>query len=212
MSNSIISVKPQFGVNYKVGYVGFTFTDNNFVSNGIAWFTRWEKGENKDVPNLNISHCFIVDGENECIEATNPTVCVSPLTKYFNNPHTHVSFRKPLGLTELTGHLMALDASHQLGKPYDYSLIVGHAIDDTFLGKLVDEITDDKSREFLTWVFSTKGKLICSELIASVLRNRPEYTGKDILTHPPYSIDPQQLFQSHEIFAPWSEEIQGEKV
>ena len=212
MSNTIVSVKPQFGVNYKVGYIGFTFTDNNFISNGIAWFTRWEKGENTDVPKLNLSHCFIVDSENECIEATENGVVTSPLTKYFNNPHAHVSFRKPIGLTELTGHLMALDVSHQLGKPYDYVLIVGHAIDDTFLGKLFDKITDDKSREFITWVFSTKGRFICSELVAAAMRNRPEYAGKGVLVHPPYSIDPQGLFQSKEIFSPWSEEIQGEKA
>lgn len=212
MSNTIVSVKPQFGVNYKVGYIGFTFTDNNFISNGIAWFTRWEKGLNPDVPNINISHTFIVDGENECIEATSPTVCVSPLSKFFDNPHTHVCFRKPLGMTELTGHLMALDASHQLGKPYDYSLIVGHAIDDTFLGKLFDKITDDKGRDFLTWVFNNKGRFICSELIAAAMRNRPEYAGKGVLTKPPYSIDPQQLFQSREIFVPWSDEIKGEKI
>lgn len=210
--NEIISVKPEFGVNYKVGYIGFTFTDNNFVSNGIAWFTRWDKGKNPDVPTLNLSHNFIVSNENECIEATTPSVCFSPLTKYFDNPHTHVCFRKPLGMTELTGHLMALDASHQLGKPYDYSLIAGHALSDTLVGKLLEEITDEKSRIFLTWLFENKKRFICSELVAMVMRNRPEYCGKGVLVYPPYSIDPQQLFQDHEIFAPWAEQIQGTKI
>lgn len=212
MSHTIVSVKPQFGVNYKIGYIGFVFIDNDFVSNGIAWFTRWDKGENSEVPKLNISHTFIVNNENECIEAIEPVVSFSPLTKYFNNPHAHLSFRKPLNMTELTGNLMALDASHQLGKKYDYSLILGHTIDDIFLGKLLDKITNDESREFITRVFKTRGKFICSELISSVMRNRPEYMNKDVLCKSPYSIDPQQLFQSKEIFTSWNEEIQGKKM
>lgn len=212
MTNSIVSVKPQFGVNYKVGYIGFTFIDTNLLSNGIAWFTRWDKGENPDVPKINIAHTFIVSNENECIEAISPTVSSSPLTKYFDAPHTHVSFRKPTDMTELTGHLMATEASHQLGKPYDYSLIVGHTINDTVLGHLLSNITHEKSKEFLTWLFQCHGRFICSELISSIMNTQPEYKGKGVLTHPSYSIDPQELFQSRDIFSPWVEEIQGTKI
>lgn len=209
--NEIISVKPQFGINYKVGYVGFTFKDTNLISNGIAWFIRWDKGENPDVPNINIAHTFIVSNENECIEAISPTVTFSPLSKYFNDPHIHVSFRKPTDMTELTGHLIALDAAHKVGKPYDYSLIIGHALSNTIPGHILSDLTHEKSKEFLTWLFENKGRLICSELVSTAIKSRPEYNGKGVLVHPPYSIDPQELFQSREIFSPWAEQIQGEK-
>ena len=212
MANNIVSVKPEFGVNYNNGFMGFSFTDNSFVSNGIAWFDRWEKGKHSNLPDLNLSHTFIVSGKNECIEAIDTGVSLSPLSKFFDDPHTHVCFRKPLGLTDAIATRMLLDASKLLGSPYDFVLIAGHAISDTFGGKLLDEITKGKSRDLITWLFETKGRYICSELCAEVLRKRPEYANKGVLTHPPYSLDPQILFQDEIIFSPWFQEIKGQKV
>lgn len=211
MSNAIVSVKPEFGVNYKNGYIGFTFTDNSFISNGIAWFDRWEKGKNSNLPDLNLSHAFIVSGRNECIEALDTGVTLSPLTKFFDDPHTHICFRKPLGLTEEIADRMLLDASRLLGSPYDFILVAGHAVSDSFGGKLLEEITNGKSRDLITWLFETKGKYICSELIAEIMRKRPEYGTKGVLSHPPYSLDPQRIFQDEIVFSTWSQQIQGQK-
>lgn len=212
-NNSIVSVKPEFGINYKNGYIGFSFTDNSFIDNGVAWFSRWEKGRSSNLPDLNISHAFIVSGKDECIEALDMSgVSLSPLTKYFNDPHTHVCFRKPLGLTDEIATRMLLDASRLLGSPYDLVLVAGHIISDSFSGKLLEEITNGKSRELITWLFQTKGKYICSELCAEVLRKRPEYANKGVLAKPQYSLDPQTLFQDEIIFSPWVEDIKGQKI
>ena len=66
--NMPISVRPEYGANYKLGDIGFTFIDDNFISLGVAWFTKWDQGKNTDVPDVPVTHCFIVSGEDECID------------------------------------------------------------------------------------------------------------------------------------------------
>jgi hypothetical protein len=102
-SHDIVSVLPEFGVNYNVGYIGFTYTDNSFISKGIAWFTRWAKGENLDVPNVPLSHVIVVTGPDTCAEATVPRSKETPIQEYFDAPHTHIFFRKPVGWTDDLG-------------------------------------------------------------------------------------------------------------
>jgi hypothetical protein len=59
MPRTIVIVKPEYGLNYTKGFIGFTFDDQSFVSNGIAWFTRWEEGENPDARLFNKKRRFI---------------------------------------------------------------------------------------------------------------------------------------------------------
>ena len=212
MSNTVVSVKPEYGVNYSKGYLGFTFTDGSFISAGIAWFTKWDRGTNPDVPRIPLSHVFIVSGENECIEATMPEVMRSPLTKYFDAPHTHVVFRKPVGLDDDIATRIVAVAEERIGCGYGYSLIVGHALANSLFGKLLGVITGGWSSRAMENLFDNRHQYICSELGSTALNEQPEYAGKGVLAHPPYTINPEALFNTKDVFDPWATRIKGVKV
>lgn len=203
----MFNVPPVFGETYKVGYIGFTFQDHNFLASGVAWFTRWDKGENPDIPKLNLSHVIIVTGDNECVEAYLPRVRRTPLDHYFDNPNNHIAFRKPIGLTPEIGERIAKAAASRIGDSYGISLIVGQLIADSIVGRLLGWITRGWSHRLITGIFEKKNQFICSELGAFVLNEQPEYKGKGVLSKPPFEIDPQMLFEDREIFEPWAESI-----
>ena len=211
MANTIISVKPEYGVNYKEGFIGFTFDDSSFLSMGISWFTRWEKGVNPDVPNISISHCFVVTGPDSCVEAWVPYVRKSKLSDYFNNPHLHVSFRKPKSMSDEMGKSIAEAATSQIGKSYDVLLIIGLLLTNTFVGKFLEKITNGWSKKLLTNLFNKRKAYICSELVGYAMSTQPQYKGQGILNGSLSSTDPQSLFEDRVIFEPWSEQIKGEK-
>lgn len=209
MSDKIVSVKPEYGVNYTRGDIGFTFTDGSFISAGIAWFTKWDRGTNPNVPNIPVSHVFIVSGENECIEATAPKVMRSSLTKYFKAKHTHVVFRKPVGLNADIADRIVSVAEARLGCTYGYALVVGHALANSCLGRLLGSITLGKSTNALENFFDSHRQYICSELGSTALSEQPEYAGKGVLVNPPYTINPVALFNTCDVFDPWACKIKG---
>jgi len=200
---TIVSVKPQYGVNYKDGFIGFIYNDSSFISLGISWFTNWERGQNPDVPNIPISHTLIVTGPNECVEANFPKIKRSLLTDYFNDPHNHIFFRKPVGLNDDISKRIIDTAYSKIGKLYDWTLLIGHTISNSFIGIILDVLTKGKSKEFFTNLFNKKNRMICSELAAYCLNEQPEYKGKGTLLKKLSSIDPQQFFQDKVIFTPW---------
>jgi hypothetical protein len=206
---NIVSVKPKFGTNYKVGYVGFTFKDNSFISKGIAWFTRWEKGKNQELPKIDISHVVVVTGENECIEATSPRVTKTPLSDYFNDPHMHICFRKPVGLTEDIARRMIAVGERFLGKKYDYVLLFGHLLTNNVAGRLVSKILGKRFTSAITSLFNSKERFICSEYVATMMNEQFEYNGRGVLKNTMSDVDPQELFQDTVVFTPWTE---GEPV
>jgi len=207
MATKILNVPPVFGETYKVGYIGFTFQDHNFLASGVAWFTRWDKGANPDVPKLDLSHVIVVTGENECVEAYLPKVRRTPLSHYFDNPNNHVAFRKPVGLTPELGQRIADAAASRIGDSYGISLIIGQLLANCFLGHFLNWATRGWSSRVITGIFEKKNQFICSELGAYALNQQPEFKGKGILAEPPYEIDPQDLFEDRTIFEPWAESI-----
>lgn len=97
MAIEIKSLVPKFGPdgNYHVGYIGFTYSEGNIISEGIAYFTRWHR-----MSDIKVSHALIVTGDNKCVEAHLETgVAEKDLSEYFNDPHCQIFFRKPKGLT-----------------------------------------------------------------------------------------------------------------
>lgn len=209
--NKLVSVRPEFGVNYDVGYIGFTFQDSNFLAEGVAWFTRWEKGENPDVPKLDLSHVIIVSGENECVEAYLPKVRRTPLSDYFDNPKDHIIFRKPVGWTPELGKRIAETAASRVGNRYGVSLIIGQLLANCFLGHFLGWLTRGWSHRVITGFFENKDQFICSELGAYALDQQVEFRGKGILAESAYEIDPQSLFEDREIFEPWAQQVKTGK-
>lgn len=211
-SHEIVSVLPEFGVNYNVGYIGFTYTDNSFISKGIAWFTRWDQGKNRGVPDVPLSHVIVVTGDGMCAEATVPKSKETPLSEYFNDPHKHVFFRKPVGWTDDLGKRISWEAICRVGFTYGYTSIVGHALANNFVGKALGFVTFGLTTKLFKRAFDKKNQFICSEYAALAMQAQPELKDKGVLAKKACEIDPQMLFQDQVIFSPWTSTVCGKRV
>ena len=198
MSMQVTSIKPKYRDNYNVGYIGFTFRDKNIISEGIAYFTRWER-----MSDIKVSHALIVTGKNKCIEAIPEGVVETDLSSYFNDPHTQIFFRKPAGYDEVLGKRIAAAIKNQVGKKYDKWLIAANMLHGSFLGRWVNTMFQGKPDLYVSKLLNDKDKWICSELAAFAMDSQPEFTDKGILEKPDFTIDPQELFEDQTIFTPW---------
>ena len=177
------------GVNYGPAYIGFSFRDNNLFSKGIAYFTRGEYSG--IVP----SHSFIVKNEHEIIEATWPKVKVTPIEKYFNDPHLIIFFKKPvnLGIKEINSIIFS--ATMHLERKYDVGLLNYYLL--RIILRWFGNWEPFKRRS--SW-FDTPEAWVCSELVAYCLSSVDLYTHLFPLSdYHPSKIDPLMLFRS-EIF------------
>lgn len=197
----IESKLPVYGVNYNKGYIGFTFNNASFVSEGIAYFTRWDR-----MSNVPVSHALVVVDENTCIEAVmGEGVIKSSLDKYFWEKHTHIFFRKPMGINEDVSDEIVQTAEKEIGAIYANNLIVNDMMRATFLGHLLDELSHDEIFDGLAMLFDRDGSFICSELAAYSLKSAKSwaYNNVGILSRPAAAITPQSLFCDDMIFEQW---------
>ncbi|HWY52037.1 MAG TPA: hypothetical protein VNW72_11200 [Chthoniobacterales bacterium] len=201
MTPESTKVPPKFGDNYDIGYIGFSGSvgNTNVVSQGIAYFTRWDK-----LSDITVSHALIVTGENECVEAImGRGVNADPLQAYFANPNAAIFFRKPLNYNKDIGQRIAQAAKSQVGTKYNDWLIAGFLLAGTFLGHVVNKVFKDKPEDDVNKFLAGHHTWICSELAAYCLEQQPEYKDKGILARPVDTIDPQALFEDQVIFTPW---------
>lgn len=193
------SVAPEFGKNYDIGYIGFTYTPGNPVSEGIAHFTRWPR-----MSSIIVTHALIVTGENECVEALMTRGVVrSPLSNYFGSKTTEIFLRKPLGYTKEIGARIADEAARQVGLKYDDLLIASFMLSGSMLGRLLRKTAGTRIDHMVSKLADRSNRFICSELAAHCLDAQPEYRDKGILAEPSHMIDPQELFEDQAIFTPW---------
>lgn len=198
---SIESELPLYGVNYNKGYIGFTFNNASFVSEGIAYFTRWDRMS--DIP---VSHALIVIDENTCVEAImGEGVKKTNLDHYFWDNHSHIFFRKPRGINDTVENEIVLATENEIGATYANNLIVNDMIRATFLGHLLDELTHDTIFDGLSMILDKDGSFICSELAAYCLKSSKSwaYNNVGILSRPASAITPQSLFCDDVIFEQW---------
>jgi hypothetical protein len=196
-----VILAPSYGDNYDVGYIGFTspVTQQDVISVGIAYFENYHR-----LSDISVTHAFIVTGENTCIEALmGKGVVEDPLQAYFNDPKTHIFFRKPADYTRDTGHRIAESARPELGKKYDDLLIAAYALRGSFFGRFVQDIFGKAPTTDLNDFLHTNGRWICSELAAHCMDVQPEYHRKGVLADGDFTIDPQELFEDEIIFTPW---------
>lgn len=195
----LTSIEPVYGENYNAGYVGFTYYKTNFVCNGIAYFTRWNR-----MSDIKVSHALIVTGENECVEATyTKGVVQSDLKHYFDDPNCQIFFKKPVGLTNAIADNMVKVAKKEVGMKYDTKLIAAQAMQGSHIGKLVNSIFGGVPDRIVSKLLNSDNCWICSELAAYCLDEQPEYKNKGILSKPNETIDPQELFEDPVIFKAW---------
>jgi hypothetical protein len=197
---TVESREPEYLSNYGPGYVGFTYSDPNFISKGIAYFTRWSR-----LSEIKATHALIVSGEDECIEAhVQSGVQRAKLSDYFNDPQCQIFFRKPVDLDTATADAIVDSAAQEIGCKYDVSLILGHATANSHIGKLIREIFKGNSKSLACKIMNNDTRWICSELVAHCLDEQPKYKGKGILSIPSHTIDPQELFEDVALFEAWA--------
>lgn len=201
------TIRPVFGENYDIGYVGFEFPSfPGAFSRGITYFTRWDCMS--DIP---VSHTFLVTGPDECIEARfRGGVQVNTLKHYFDGPY-RVFFRKPVLYSQLTGQMLADTARREIGKRYDKKLIIAHAILGSLAFRIMNKARWGFSGETLAQMLDTPDAFICSELVAHVMGRFTEYCNRGCLRWPSARITPQQLFEDAELFEPWKNQNEATK-
>ena len=201
----INSIEPKFKENYDIGYIGFTYDKSNIMSIGIAYFTDWIR-----MSNIKVSHCFIVTGEDELIEASaKKGVIKDTISKYFDDPNVQVFFKKPKmnRATSESGDLVALAVKVYLGFNYNYFAILiqflyGNKTIPAILGLV--GISHDSIRSFLLSLFEPllcyySYGFICSGLVARGL----EITFCFNPRVPVNLISPQELFEAPDPYYPW---------
>jgi hypothetical protein len=196
----IQSISPKYGVNYKKGYIGFTYHNNLVICQGIAYFTRWAR-----MSNIYATHALIVTGENSCIEADacQNRVKSAPLQHYFDDPHCQIFFRKPKGLNDEIADRIIRVIEAEVGKEYDFGLIGGQMCAGTLLGYVLNHLLKGTPENQIAQYLDNPEKWICSELVAYGLDEQPEYRDRGILASPNATISPQELFEDKKIFEPW---------
>jgi hypothetical protein len=192
-------ITPQFGVNYDVGYIGFTYT-GGFVAAGVAYFERWNR-----LSDIKVTHVLVVSGENECIEAhIDEGVARVPLTKYFADPECRIFFRKPRGWNPELGERIAAAAGTKVGAKYNTGLVAAEAAADTVAGHWLNRLFRDWPHRVLNRWLARPNEFICSELAAFALAQQPEFAGQGVLVRPLDTIDPQELFEDAVLFEDWA--------
>lgn len=203
------TLKPNFGVNYDVGYIGFTSRSDDPVAAGIAWFERWDVPDTDDWPHhpsvpdgIVVEHALIVSGPDECIEAHAGTgVQKSTLSKYWNDPHCRIFFRKPRNCSRTLGQDIVISAQRRIGDRYGYGVIVADALANTFLGHCLNAALFNGPNWLISKLLDRKGAEVCSQLAVEVLQENLPHVG--ILAEPARMVTPQALFEDAVIFEPW---------
>ena len=196
------SVPAIFGDNYTIGDIGFQFTDNSFISQGIVYFTDWEA-----MSDIVVSHSFIVTDRDKCVEALGAGVVESPLIPRFSDPHVHITIRRPVGLTIQRGMAIRTKAAQLLGTPYDFSLIGGMVVANSRLIRWLPTDIYMPYRRAVCQLFHTIGKLICAGASVKSLLAVLEYVAA--LPEKYYVYDPQMLFENTEVFKTWKYKYAG---
>ncbi len=191
MNKNISIEKPEYKNNYSAGYVGFTYTDNSFVSNGIIFFTQ------KLAYWLKVSHCFLVRDEEHGLEATLTRkvngVHKFKLQEYFNNPHCHVFFCKPIELCDDYTNTILIEAKKHIGKKYDLPLFGGFIL--RWILRPLEALPCIRLKPS---IFDSSISFICSEYVSTCLKQIPLYRQIEPLKgYHESKINPQMLFHSN---------------
>jgi hypothetical protein len=177
--------------NFGAGWIGFSMRNTNFVSQGIVFFTDLD-----ELNSVEVSHSFYTVDGHTIIEAEANGVVMSDPSKYFNDPHIHVFFRKPIHLSSEYIMIMTNYAFGLVGKSYDYGLFINF-LWQWLCSKLGIPISK-KSPPLL----DNLDRLVCSEVSAETLHQIPEYSNLFPLSEwHPARISPMLLLPS-EIFEP----------
>ena len=200
---NVIEQKPQFGVNYDVGYDAFTSHPKDFLTAGIDWFERWDA-----LPGVPpASHAIKIVGEDLTLEAFADGVRYGKLSDYLNDPNCALMVRKPILWTPGMAFRMRTEAERHLGERYNYFLIIMMAIGHSYLGHWIDKLTHGKFSLWLEKLADSSRAEICSQFVAKVDNAMPELRDRSVLRLPPYDITPVLLIGDPVIYEPGTIEL-----
>ncbi len=201
------AIKPNYGVNYDVGYIGFTARCCDPVADGIAWFERWIPGASGVPSGVVVTHALVVSGADECIEAhAQGGVRRATLSQYFNDPHCRIFFRKPRGWDVNRGNDIAMAAAEHVGDKYGYGIIIADLLANTFLGHRLNYWLCNWPNRIVCRLLDRPGAEVCSELAAAALQKQWWIPQIGCLENAACMVTPQALFEDGLIFEPWQSE------
>lgn len=195
---NIAQQKPLWRGNYDLGYVGFTVTRKNFISAGISWFSRWDDMPHVPAP----THCFLVTGEDETVEAFASGVERGTLSAYLSNEDVRLLIRRPREYSRALGQQLAIEAETHLGQKYGYVLIGALAISNSYVGRLLTKLTGGWFQRAVTGLADKKKEEMCSETVALTMQAQPSLKLRGCLTRPARVIKPVDLFVDPYCFEP----------
>lgn len=196
---AITKVIPQFGVNYDIGWLGFTRT-LDLVGDAIAYGEQSES--EKGYPSVN--HVLIVIGDGQCVQAhIDNGVQRGPLSQYLDDPRSRVYFRKLRFYTPDLGNRVAQFGLSKVGCGYAKVEIAEMAAADTLVGRAVNELTGNRIHDELAELLTSPLAYICSQLGAAAVFIQPEFSDLPKARLPVAAWDPQSFFQEEEIFEPF---------
>jgi hypothetical protein len=192
------STAPAFGENYGTGWIGFTDRHDNPISDGIAYFERWEI----DPDGIHVEHVFIVTGETTCVEALARGVQKSSLSDYFTDPNCRTYFRRPAAWTPAMGQAITDTAISHIGDKYGYGIIVADLLANTFIGHQLNRLTNNAPNRIISKLLDRPREEVCSELVALCMQSVAVLANRGCLDLPARLITPQDLFVDSAVFDP----------
>ena len=193
----LIDERPQWGVNYNVGHIGFS-NNNSAIAKAIKWGTKYDK-QNK----IEATHALIIINEHECIEALmGKGVVISPLSKYFDSEEFNIVIKAPKEYNATLGKGIVNQALEQLGAPYSAKVIFMSLCRGLVAGHIIDLITKDKLWDHFCKNRIGRQTFICSGLVAYCLQKMAnwKYSKSGSLKRDFSGINPVELLYDTEIF------------
>jgi hypothetical protein len=191
----IVQQQPNYLVNYGPGWTGFVSRRDNFVSEGINWFSRWD-----ELSHVPISHCFKIIDRDLIVEALASGVVRGSLSVYLNDPDIALLVRRPIMLSDILTKLLCQNALEHLGEPYNKELIAALAIGETYLGRAANWFTRGWLQRRLAITADERNTWTCSKLEATTLHITPFNNLRGIMELPPCLVKPIDLFEDIHVF------------
>lgn len=204
----MISVRqqyPQPGINYGPGWVGFVCHRDEFIAAGIDWFERWDTITR--LPLGAASHTFIIGAGGLTVEAFEGGVFRGSIYDYLNDPDTALLTRCPRNLTPDLARRIVDRAQMHIGEPYNNALIAAHAAANTFAGHLINRLTGGRFENWLCARADRPNTWICSKEVATDLQQPELNYPASVLTWPPCTVNPVDLFEDVKVFEPGAIEL-----
>jgi hypothetical protein len=196
---NIISQPPQFLTNYARGWVGFISRHDNFIADGIDWFSRWD-----ELDHVPISHTFNIVGQDTTVEALEPEVSYGSLHDYLDDPEIALLVRKPR--TRFFERICN-QAILRLGDKYNNRLIAALALNETFLGRALNKFSLGAFESWLVRRALRPHTWDCSMLVTETLRQPDLIPLGGVLTWTPGTVKPIDLFEDQNLFEPGAIEL-----